>query len=71
MEEIKMSSKGQLVVPKYLRDAAGMSEGSTVLVSLEGSRIILLKKPTDPVEAMKKAGEELSLKTIRREIKEE
>ena len=71
MEEIKMSSKGQVVIPKYMRDAARMTEGSVVLASLEGSRIILLSKPSDPIEAVKKAGEELSLKSIRREIKEE
>ncbi len=71
MEEIKVSTKGQLVVPKYMRDAIGMKPGSRLLASLEGSRIILMPKPADPIEAMKKAGNELSLKSIRREIKEE
>lgn len=71
MEEIRVSSKGQVVIPKYMRDAAGVKEGSLMLASLEGQRIVLMPKPADPVEAMKKAGEELALKNIRREIKGE
>lgn len=71
MEEIKLSSKGQLVVPKYMRDSLGVKPGSVLLASLEGGSIVLVPKPADPLEAMKKAGEELSLKNIRREIKEE
>ncbi|MBI2233136.1 MAG: AbrB/MazE/SpoVT family DNA-binding domain-containing protein [Candidatus Aenigmarchaeota archaeon] len=71
MHEIRVSSKGQLVIPKYMRDAAGMKTGSIVLASLEGGRIILVPKPGDPLEALKKTGEELSLKNIRREIKKE
>lgn len=71
MHEIRLSSKGQLVVPKYMREAVGMQSGSIVLASLEGNKIVLVPKPSDPLEAIKKAGEELSLKGIRREIKEE
>lgn len=71
MHEIRVSSKGQLVIPKYMRDAAGMHAGSVLIASLEGNRIVLMPKPPDPVEAIRKAGEELSLKGIRREIKEE
>lgn len=71
MHEIKISSKGQLVIPKYLREALGMKSGSIVLASLEGNKIILMPKPSDPLEAIKKVGGELSLKGIRREIKEE
>ena len=32
MEEAKISSKGQLVIPKYLRDAVDMKEGDTVIL---------------------------------------
>lgn len=71
MQEIRVSSKGQIVVPKYMREAAGMAEGSVVIAVLEGHRIILTPKPADPVEAIRKAGNELSIRNIRRDIREE
>ena len=37
MEEAKISSKGQLVIPKYLRDAVDMKEGDTVIITGKGS----------------------------------
>ena len=71
MERAKVSSKGQIVIPKYLRDALGMSVGKNVLIIKEGDKLILIAEPDDPVKGLEKAGEELSLRNIRREIKEE
>ena len=71
MHEIKLSSKGQIVIPKYMRDSIGIKSGSVVIASLENNKIILMPKSPDPVEAIRKAGEELSLKNIMRDIKEE
>lgn len=71
MHEIRVSSKGQIVIPKYMRDAAGMKEGSLLIADIEGRKITLVAKPDDPLQALRKAGEELSLRNIRREIKEE
>jgi antitoxin PrlF len=36
-----VSGKGQVTIPKRLRDAAGVTPGSEVTFSLEGSRIVI------------------------------
>ena len=71
MEKAKVSSKGQIVIPKYLRDALGMSPGKNILILKEGQRLIIVAEPEDPAKGIIKVGEEISLKNIRREIKEE
>lgn len=71
IEEAKISSKGQLVIPKYLRDAAGLKPGSSVLVTSVENRIIIIPKPNDPVKSLIEAGEKIGMKNIRRHIKKE
>ena len=48
--ETTVSSKGQLVIPKYMRDALGLKPGKAVLVSLIENKIMILPKPDDPVK---------------------
>ncbi|HAZ27460.1 TPA: hypothetical protein DCY65_00455 [Candidatus Acetothermia bacterium] len=38
---VKLGRKGQLVLPKEIRDSLGLEEGDRLLVSLEGGRVIL------------------------------
>ena len=71
MEEAKISSKGQLVIPKYLRDALGMQPGSSVLMSKIEDKLMIISKPQDPIKGLVTAGEKISMKNIRRHIKEE
>ena len=71
MEETTVSSKGQIVIPKYLRDALGLKEGTSVLVTKIDNKIMIMKKPEDTTKALLLAGKEIGLKNIRREIKEE
>jgi len=40
-----MSSKGQVTVPKAVRDALGISEGDSVVFRVEGSRAVLARTP--------------------------
>jgi AbrB family looped-hinge helix DNA binding protein len=42
-----MSTKGQIVVPKEIRDRAGMDPGDKIEISLEG-QIVQLKKLGQP-----------------------
>ncbi len=44
--KVRLSSKGQLVIPKAIRDAAGLEEGDEVLIAVDGSTIVMT-----PVEA--------------------
>ena len=71
MEEITISSKGQVVIPKYMRDALGLKEGKSVLVFLDKNKLVLIPKPDNPVDELKSKGQELTLRGIRRDIKEE
>lgn len=41
----KMSSKGQLTVPKSVRDALGIDEGDEVIFRVEGNRAVLARTP--------------------------
>ena len=69
--ETTISSKGQLVIPKYMRDALDLKPGKAVLVSLIENKIIILPKPDDPVKGLVEAGSHVAMKNIRRHIKEE
>lgn len=48
MAIIKVSAKGQLVIPKSMREAVGLIEGARCHVDKVGKRIVL--KPVDTTE---------------------
>lgn len=41
----KLTSKGQLTVPKVVREALGLKEGDEVVFHVEGSRAVLARTP--------------------------
>ncbi|MHB1987303.1 MAG: AbrB/MazE/SpoVT family DNA-binding domain-containing protein [Acidimicrobiales bacterium] len=41
----KVTSKGQVTVPKAVRDALGIADGDAVVFRVEGSRAVLAKVP--------------------------
>lgn len=43
MKLVQVTEKGQVTIPKRLREAAGILPGSQVAFSLEGSKIIMRK----------------------------
>jgi antitoxin PrlF len=51
MEAI-VAERGQITLPKAVRDALGLTKGTQLKVELDGSRIILRK---DVTEALRKA----------------
>jgi AbrB family looped-hinge helix DNA binding protein len=71
VEKSKISAKGQLVIPKYLRDALGMKEGTEVMIEKSEDKLIIMKKPDDPVKGLVSAAGKVSMKNVRRRIKEE
>ncbi len=57
----RVTSKGQVTVPKAVRDALGIEDGDEVVLRVEGSRAVLAKVPdfldlagTVPVPAAKR-----------------
>ncbi len=40
---VRLSKKGQFVIPKEMRDALGVKEGEEILVSFEEGRVILTR----------------------------
>lgn len=41
----RVNSKGQLTVPKAVRDALGIGEGDSVVFCVEGNRALLARTP--------------------------
>ena len=41
----RMSSKGQVTVPKAVRDALGIGSGDSVVFRVEGNRAVLARTP--------------------------
>jgi antitoxin PrlF len=41
----KLTSKGQVTVPKAVRDALGLKEGDDVIFRVEGNRAVLTRTP--------------------------
>lgn len=41
----RLTSKGQLTVPKAVREALGLKEGDQVVFRLEGNRAVLARTP--------------------------
>jgi AbrB family looped-hinge helix DNA binding protein len=41
----KVSKKSQIVIPKEVRETAGISEGDELIIDVEGDKVILRVKP--------------------------
>jgi antitoxin PrlF len=47
--EATVAERGQITLPKAVRDALGLTKGSVLKVELEGSRIVLRKSADDAI----------------------
>jgi AbrB family looped-hinge helix DNA binding protein len=45
MELVTVSSKGQIAIPKKVRDALNLSEGTKLNIEVRGQKIVLSKEP--------------------------
>jgi AbrB family looped-hinge helix DNA binding protein len=45
MEKVTVSSKGQIAIPKPIRTALNLTEGTTLTLQVPGQEIVLTKDP--------------------------
>jgi AbrB family looped-hinge helix DNA binding protein len=45
MEQVTVSSKGQIAIPKAVRDRLNLSEGAKLTIDVRGQEIVLSKEP--------------------------
>ncbi|MGA2737671.1 MAG: AbrB/MazE/SpoVT family DNA-binding domain-containing protein [Bryobacteraceae bacterium] len=45
MEQVRVSSKGQIAIPKAVRDRMNLSAGAKLTVEVRGHEIVLSKEP--------------------------
>ncbi len=50
MPTVKIHGKGQIIVPKDIRDSLGMNPGREVSVELLGDHVEIRPLPEDPIE---------------------
>lgn len=67
--ESRITRQGQTTIPKDLREKYGLEEGDEVTYIDLGNQIILLPKPRNPIEALKRIRVETE-KTVQ-EVKRE
>jgi len=49
---VRLSSKGQMIIPKPLRQALRLEAGTRLRIRIEGPRIIIEPEITSPVNAL-------------------
>lgn len=70
--EATVAERGQITLPKAVRDALGLTKGSVLKVELDGSRIILRKNVDDALAKLRgrfKLPEGTSTDDVMRELR--
>ncbi len=49
---VRLGAKGQIVVPKAVREQLGLKEGDALMLMVEGQRVILRARPASFTKAM-------------------
>jgi len=72
-EEARLTSKGQITIPKSVRMRLGLKPGKSVLFIPEGREVTMITKVREPLKELEKIREEAPLFTdaeIKQMIKE-
>lgn len=68
MKEATITSKGQITIPKEIREALGVKEGVKVVFIQEGQKVVMMKKIKDPLKRLAELRKEITFS--RKEIEE-
>ena len=73
MPAVKISSKGQVVIPVEIREKLGNKPGKMVNLSLDGEKVVITPHPEDPIKALRGSlkGKPSLTKALLEERKEE
>ena len=53
MDEVKLSSKNQIVIPRQAREALRLKAGDRIRVVVKGDRVLILERPKSHHEAIR------------------
>ncbi len=70
MEQISVSSKGQIVIPKNFREDLGIKEGQKVFIEEAGGSIIIVPVSKNPVQTLKGLAKGVFKKSSTRMVRE-
>lgn len=65
MSMVKVSSKGQIVIPEEVRRKLGLQKGSLIKVVVEGNKILLMPAIEPPQEAFVSGGRKLVMQMLK------
>ena len=60
MEEAVVTSKGQVTIPKEVRESLNIKDGSKIIFIVERGEAVIMPKVKNPLEALKKLREKIS-----------
>jgi antitoxin PrlF len=66
--EATVAERGQITLPKAVRDALGLTKGTLLKVELDGSRIILRKNVDDAISRARSAAARRAIRSSREEL---
>jgi len=61
--KVKVGPKGQIVIPKPLRDKIGVKPSDIVLLDIECERILVEKFPEDPLRVIAETASRIGVKS--------
>lgn len=53
MEIVTVSSRFQVVIPRSVREAMGLRPGEKLMVEVQGDRILMRPRPSQPARALR------------------
>ncbi|MGH9876580.1 MAG: AbrB/MazE/SpoVT family DNA-binding domain-containing protein [Nitrososphaerales archaeon] len=65
MSLVKVSSKGQIVIPEEIRRKFRLQKGSLIKIVVEGNKITLMSAIEPPQEAFVSGGPKLVMQTLK------